>query len=198
MRPTTLRRRGPQHPQMTAPTDFHTLPDRLDGGARHRGLANGVRQGFEVVSRRFLAWSERQPHDVPPAGCCQSVGVRGTQVVAVRFDVGRERAEHGGGVPVDVGKGAHGIPLTSRPRAAARTQRPTSLMARCARPVLDSAPPSSRTRVQRNAGRVVRSQRLTVSVCRAVTPLPRALHAIRVLAGVHLTRIPTISRRPLR
>src|SRR5579875_1780253 len=128
--PASLGWRRAQHPQVPPPADLDALPDRLGPGAgpgRARRLPHRVGQGLQVVARRPVAGAERQPHDVPPARRGEPVGVLAAQVVAVRLDERGERPEDRRGVPVHVGQRAHGIPPAGRPRAAARTQRLTSL-----------------------------------------------------------------------
>lgn len=89
------------------------------GGALGRagGFAYGVGQGFEVVAagaRR--AGPVGQADDVPAARGGQALRVLGTQVVAVGFGVGGERAENCGRIGVDVRQCRDG-------RAAARGAR---------------------------------------------------------------------------
>ena len=78
-------------------------PGRAGPLLRAGRLAYGVGQGFEVVAagpRRAGVVGE--PDDLPAARRGEPLGVLGAQVVAVRFGVGGERAEDGGGVRVDV------------------------------------------------------------------------------------------------
>src|SRR5215469_14643092 len=96
---------------MTSPADFDALPDRFGGLARRRGLAHRVGQRLQVIGGRLLAWPERQPDDVPASWGGQPVGVRTAEVITVRLDVGCERSEHGGGIPVYVGQRADSVPL---------------------------------------------------------------------------------------
>jgi Zincin-like metallopeptidase len=138
-RPAAIRRCRPQNSQVPAPADLDTLPDRLDRSTWRRGLAHGVSERLKVVGGRFLAWPERKPDDVPAERSGQPVSMCAAQVIAVRLDVGSQRAEHRRGVPVNVGQRAHGVTFARRPGAAARTQRPTSLTARPILLTLDAA-----------------------------------------------------------
>ena len=79
-------------------------------GARDRTgrLAHGVRQGFKIIGRRARGFGDLQPHDVPAKGGREASGVPGAQVVAVWLGVGRQRAEDGRRLGVDIGEGRHG------------------------------------------------------------------------------------------
>ena len=88
---------------MAAPADFDALPDGLGRGLRQDRLPDGVGQRLQVVGY-LLGRNGRQPDHVPAAGKGEPVGVPGAQVIAVRLHVGGQRAEHGGGVTVDVGQ----------------------------------------------------------------------------------------------
>jgi hypothetical protein len=89
---------------MTATADLDALPGRLILAGRRR-LAHRVGERFKIIRWRFLlGLGQRQPDDIPPARRGHPVGVPGAQVVAVRFDEGRQRSEHGSRVAVHVGQ----------------------------------------------------------------------------------------------
>ena len=103
---------GPRRPTSTPwPTGSVTAAwARARGHRLRRGgpgragapcLADDVRQRLKVVGP-FLRRVRRQPDHVPAARHDQPGGVHLAQVLAVRFDVGRERPEHGRGVAVHV------------------------------------------------------------------------------------------------
>lgn len=116
----------PQHAQVTSPRDFHRVgpaPSAATGpgGAllRAGGLAHGVGERFQVVpARAGRSGTVQQPYDLPPAGGGQALGVLGTQVVAVGFGVGGERAEDRGRVGVDVRQRRYGGTAASGARTA--------------------------------------------------------------------------------
>ncbi len=99
---------------MTAPgaTDpgrrFHGRPAAalpLQGlhGALGSGFADGVCERQEIV-RVVLRWRirQREADHFPAARYGQPPGVQCTQVIGVRFGVGGEGSEDGGGICVDV------------------------------------------------------------------------------------------------
>src|SRR5450631_2359785 len=126
------RRGRADHSEVTAAAYLDALPDRLRA-RRDRGqltllgrLTDGVGQGLQVV-HALLDGVSGQPDDIPAPGHGEPLGVLGAQVVAVRLDVGGQRAEHRGGVTVDVRERVdRGLPACGA-RAATRTHRPTSL-----------------------------------------------------------------------
>jgi len=69
---------------------------------RSRRLPDCVRERLKIIRGRAGWLSDLEPHDLPAEWRRQSGRVPGTQVVAVRFGVRRERAEHGGGLCIDV------------------------------------------------------------------------------------------------
>ncbi len=76
------------------------------GRAGPSGLADRVGQSHQVV----LAWRLRsrspgESDDLPAARGTKAIGVRLAQVIGMRLDVRRQRAEHRGGVGVVVGQG---------------------------------------------------------------------------------------------
>src|SRR6516162_3754251 len=163
---------------MAAPADLDPLPDRLTGRVRCRGLHHRVGQGLQIVLL-ILGRTVREADHLPADGHGHPVGMGGAQVVAVRFDVGGERAENRRGVAVDVGERVHGSLLARGPAAATRTQRPASL----------TTAPTAGERLPRQAG----SRRALTTADgidpRAVTPSPRALGAI-------VSRLPPAAGRP--
>ena len=83
----------------------------LDRARRHRGEGNGFRyvgprrvphgigQRLKVVAGWFeCIWIRCEPHDLPASRRGQSVAMRGTEVVAVRFGIGRQWPQHCSGV----------------------------------------------------------------------------------------------------
>ncbi len=127
LRRLTAGRRRPQYPQMPATAHLDALSDRLLGGLRPSGLPYRVRQGLQVVAG-WLRGFDGQPDDLPAERRGQPLGVRRTQVVAVRFDVGRKRPKHGSGVAVYVGEGTDGRSLAGGPGATTGTHLSTSLV----------------------------------------------------------------------
>ena len=98
---------------MSAPTVVHPARAVLGfGWGREGHLAHGVDQGGEVIVARSAHRARIEPDDLPAAGAGEAKRVRGTQVVAVGFRVGRERAKHRGGVGVDIGQGGNGRATT--------------------------------------------------------------------------------------
>jgi hypothetical protein len=65
-------------------------------------LANGVREGLEIVRCRSRGLGELQPDDLPPERSGEPGRVARAQVVAVRLGVGGKRTEHRSGLCVDV------------------------------------------------------------------------------------------------
>ncbi len=111
---------------MTAAAHFDPLPDGLFGGLRASGFPHRIRQCLQVVVSGLRLF-HGQPDYFPSQRCGQPLGVRRTQVVAVRLDVGRERPEHGSRVTVDIGEGANGRLLAGGAGATTVTHGFTSL-----------------------------------------------------------------------
>ena len=120
-------RRRPQHPQMPATAHLDALSDRLLGGLRPSGLPYRVRQGLQVVAG-WLRGFDGQPDDLPAERRGQPLGMRRTQVVAVRLDVGRKWPKHSSGVTVYVGEGTDGRSLAGGSGATTGTHLSTSLV----------------------------------------------------------------------
>jgi predicted Zn-dependent protease with MMP-like domain len=111
--------------------DLDTLAGGLGGSTRHSRLPNGVSERLQVVAL-LLGGEGRQPDNVPAARRGHPVGMPGTQVIAMRLDEGSQRAEHRGGIAVDVSQRVEGILLARRPGALTSGQLAT--------PVLSSQP----------------------------------------------------------
>jgi hypothetical protein len=84
----------PQYPQVAASANLYSLACGLGRGAGRGGFADGVGQCLQVVG---LDWffgrvPERQPDNIPASRGRHSIGVPGTQVVAVWFDECGKRA----------------------------------------------------------------------------------------------------------
>lgn len=99
---------------MASPADFNPLAHRLAGRARRRCLPDRVGKRLQVIGRGFLAGSQREPDDVPAAGGSEPVGVRAAEVVTMRFDVGGERTEDRGRIPVHIRQRAYGDAFAGR------------------------------------------------------------------------------------
>ncbi len=88
---------------MTATAYLDTLTRGLGRGARRGCLPYGVRERLEVVGlRRLIGLADGQPDDIPAARRRHPVRVPSAQVVAVRLDKCRKRAENRRGVAIDV------------------------------------------------------------------------------------------------
>src|SRR5882757_2462945 len=82
-------------------------------------LADGVGQRFQVVAAGpYRAVVRRQPYDLPAARRGQPLGMLGAKVVAMGLGVGREGAENGRGVRVDVRQCRDGGTAASGARTA--------------------------------------------------------------------------------
>src|ERR1022692_2345660 len=110
-------RRRPQDAQMAPPAYLDALADRLAALTGPRRFPDRVGQRLQVVGLRRDR-VHREPHELPAARGGQSFRMGGAQVVAVRLHVSGERAEHGGGVTVDVGQCVQGRLFAGRPGAA--------------------------------------------------------------------------------
>jgi|SRR5580693_7218199 hypothetical protein len=122
---SVLWRAGAQYPEVTAAADLDTLTDGLGIGQLVRScpwlrLHHRVRQCLEVIGAVAIriGW---QPHDIPAARRGQPGRMLLAQVIAVRLHVRGQRAEHRGGVAVDVGQRVDGRVLARGARAATRT-----------------------------------------------------------------------------
>src|SRR5258706_2877440 len=173
--PPGIPRRGAQNSQMAPPPDLDALPDVLARRARRRRLHDRIGHRLQVVLL-LLGGAVRKPEHLPAPRHGHPVGVRGAKVVAVRLNVGGERAEDRGGVAVDVGERVYGGPLARGPTAATRRQ-----------------PAASFTTPPRGGGARPAGGRLHTSLTtadgidlRAVTPSPGALCAI--VSPVRLSR----------
>ena len=123
-----------QHAKMTTSPDLGEHRGFRGPLTRTSGLAHGVRQREQVVmAGTDLDEVGREPHDLPAPRRGQSLRVLGAQVVGVGFGQVRERAEHRGGVRVDVRERSHGSGLAGRTRALSDGSHPTRLPARSAR-----------------------------------------------------------------
>ena len=127
-KPPAIRRCRSQYPQVAPPANLDTLASGLSRSARRRSLADGVGQGLQVISlgdfiRRL---TDGEPDHVPAARGRHPVRMPGTQVIAMRLDEGRERAEDGRRIAVDIGERVYGDLLTGGPGALARGQRGTN------------------------------------------------------------------------
>src|SRR5437016_5456910 len=87
---------------MATPADLDPLADRLHAGGREDRLPDRVGERLQVVC------------------------LRRARVGAVGLHVGGERAEHGGGVAVDVSERVQGGLFAGGPGTEARHQRPAS------------------------------------------------------------------------
>ncbi len=91
--------------QVLAPAEPPALLEMVCASmSRSSGLPNRVRERLKVIRRWTDRLGDLQPDDLPAQRRSQPCRVPGAQVVAVRFGVGRERAEHGGRLRVDVGE----------------------------------------------------------------------------------------------
>jgi len=81
-----------------------TARDRLGVKSGASRLPDRVRERLKIIRRWAYRLRDLQPDDLPAQWRSQPCGVPGAQVVAVRFGVGRERAEHRGGLRVHVGE----------------------------------------------------------------------------------------------
>lgn len=101
---------GTQHPQMPAAPDLRLVrtPRPVAAGSarplrRPRRLADGIRQGFEIVTAGpGRSRAVREPDDLPAAWRGQSLAVFGAQVIAVGLGIRGERAEDRGRIGIDV------------------------------------------------------------------------------------------------
>lgn len=85
---------------------------RGEGG----GVADGVGKGQQVVGTRLLRGGRHgQPQYFPAAGNCQRISVLLAEVVAVRFGVGGQRTQDGGGVGIHVRQGGYRRLAAGRP-----------------------------------------------------------------------------------
>src|SRR5271170_5169636 len=101
---SVLRRAGAQHPEVAAAADLDALADGLGVHLALRvGFHHRVGQRFQVIGA-LLGRVHGQPHHVPAARRGQPAGVLLAQVIAVRLDVGSQRAEDRGRVAVHVGQ----------------------------------------------------------------------------------------------
>src|SRR5215471_8932927 len=125
--PAPVLRGGAQHPQVATPADLDPLADRLDAGGREDRLPDRVGQRLQVVGlgRVRVGRIDGEADHVPAPGGREPRRVSGAQVVTVGLHVGGERAEHGGGVAVDVGERVQGGLPAGGPGADAGHQRPT-------------------------------------------------------------------------
>jgi hypothetical protein len=104
---------------MTAPADLHRPGSGLRIWPRPGRLTYGVGECFEIVTggaERLGVRSESD--DLPAAGCGQALGVRHTQVVAVRLGVRRKGTEDSRLIGVDVGERRASRSRASRTRAS--------------------------------------------------------------------------------
>ena len=130
--PLRLRRAG-RILQVAAPCDLHRVgvapgaAERVGGGPGGPllagwctgGLAHGVGERLEVVAAGAgRGGVDGEADDLPAARRREPLRVLGTQVVAVRFGVGGEGAENGGGVRVDVRQRRDGGTAASGARTA--------------------------------------------------------------------------------
>src|SRR5215471_16836291 len=108
--PAPVLRGGAQHPQVATPADLDPLADRLDAGGRPDRLPDRVGQRLQVVclARVRVGRIDGEADHIPAPWGREPPRVSGAQVVTVGLHVGGERAEHGGGVAVDVGERVHG------------------------------------------------------------------------------------------
>jgi len=81
-----------------------TARDRLRVNSGASRLPDRVRQRLKIIRRRADRLGDLQPDDLPAQWRRQPGRVPGAQVVTVRFGIGRERAEHSGGLRVYVGE----------------------------------------------------------------------------------------------
>src|SRR5690242_10878813 len=113
---------------MAPPADLDPLAGRLHPGGREDRLPDRVGERLQVVCLRRVRVGriDREADHIPAPRGREPPRVRGAQVVAVRLDVGGERAEHGGGVAVDVGERVQGGLLAGGPGTEAGHHRPAS------------------------------------------------------------------------
>ena len=124
---SVLWRPGAQHPEVPPAADLDPLTHGLllDPRSRLR-LHHRVRECFQVIGP-VLERLHGQSHHIPTTRRGEPASVFFAQVVAVRLDIGRQRAEDRGGVTVHVGQRVDGRMLACGARAATRTHQPTSL-----------------------------------------------------------------------
>src|SRR2546429_3689754 len=110
---------------MAAPADLDPLADRLHVGGREDRLPDRVGERLQVVCLRRVRVGriDREADHIPAPRGREPPRVSGAQVVAVGLHVGGERAEHGGGVAVDVSERVQGGLLAGGPGTDARHQR---------------------------------------------------------------------------
>jgi hypothetical protein len=73
------------------------------------------------MGRRGRDEVRRQAHDLPSAGSGESLGMDGTQVVAVRLGISGERAQDGRGIRVDIRERRDSYPLARGPGTTAHS-----------------------------------------------------------------------------
>jgi hypothetical protein len=80
------------------------------------GVANGVGERQQVIGP-WLLWCRRhgQTQHFPAAGNRQGISMRLAEVIAVRFRVGGQRTQDGGGVCIHVRQGGYRRLAAGRP-----------------------------------------------------------------------------------
>ena len=113
---------------MSAAAYLDSLAGGLRGRARRRGFADGVGQRLQIVCLSGLVnrLAEGETDHVPPTRSSHPVRMPGAQVIAMRLDERRERAEDSGRVAVDVRQRVQGHLLAGWPGALASGHRSTA------------------------------------------------------------------------
>lgn len=119
--------RFPKNPQVPPTCTFSSgrsfkggMVGPLGGRLRFRGEGRGIADGIRKCQQVVWSWLLRggghgQAQHFPAAGHRQRISVLLAEVVAVRFGVGCQRTQDGGGVRIHVRQGGHRRLAAGRP-----------------------------------------------------------------------------------